>query len=188
MSPAAPSTTDFLTEPVRLSYVHVWEPFSQSGKPEDAKYSCQLLIPKSDKVTLARFDAAAEAAKVNGAHKFGGKVPKNLPTTMHDCDEEDDLDEKPENAGCYRVTVTTNTAPGIVDKAVQPILDQTQVYSGCWAKVALNASAYNTNGNKGITFYLRHIQKFSDDENLAGRSKPEDVFSPIEEDSEESLI
>jgi len=30
------------------------------------------------------------------------------------------------------------TAPQIVDKAVRPILDRGEVYSGCYARVSLN--------------------------------------------------
>ena len=38
----------------------------------------------------------------------------------------------------------------IVDRAVKPILDRSEVYSGCYARVSLNFYAFNSNGNKGI--------------------------------------
>lgn len=183
-----PSATKVLTGKVRLSYVHVFESYAQNPE-QDKKYSCVLLIPKSDKVTLAKIQRGFEAAAEAGKAKFNGKVPTNLKTTLHDCDEEDDLEASPENAGCYRMSVSSKTQPGIVDKDVNPIIDSTEVYSGCYARVSINAYAYNTNGNKGVTFGLNHIQKLADGDFLGGRSRAEDDFDPIDDDDEaESLI
>ena len=56
-----PSATKVITSKVRLSYVHIWEAFSNT-EGQDPKYSCVLLIPKSDKVTIAKLRAAQQAA------------------------------------------------------------------------------------------------------------------------------
>lgn len=185
------NTTKVVTGKVRLSYVHVFEPFSNSDdQPE--KYSCVILIPKSDTKTLGAIkkaqDAAAEAGK---AKTFNGKIPANLKTTLHDGDEEGDLERNPEYAGHMFMSVSSKTKPGIVDRNVQPILDSTEVYSGCYARVSINAFAYNTQGNRGISFGLNHIQKLEDGDYLGGRSRAEDDFEPLDEDgddSDESLI
>ena len=44
--------TKVITGTVRLSYANIWEPKSIKGSA--AKYSVSLLIPKSDKATLAK--------------------------------------------------------------------------------------------------------------------------------------
>lgn len=181
--------TQVTTGRVRLSFVHVFEPFAQQPGQEP-KYSCVLMIPKSDKATLAKIrtaiDAAAEAGK---ASKFGGKIPPNLSTTLHDADEESDLERYPEFAGHYTMSVSSKVKPGIVDANVNPILDSTEVYSGCFARVQIGAFAYNTNGNRGVSFGLNHIQKLADGDYLGGRTRAEDVFEPIEDETEaDSLI
>ena len=48
--------TKVITGTVRLSYANIWEPKSIKGGA--AKYSVSLLIPKSDKVTLAKIQTA----------------------------------------------------------------------------------------------------------------------------------
>jgi hypothetical protein len=183
------SDTKVVTGKVRLSYVHVFEPYSQDGD-DDGKYSCVLLIPKSDKVTLGKIDKAIKAATEAGKNsRFDGKMPNNLQITLHDGDEEGDLERNPEYEGHMFMSVSSKTRPNIVDQAVNPILDSTEVYSGCYARVSINAFPYNYKGKKGISFGLNHIQKLADGDFLGGRSRAEDDFDPIAgDDDAESLI
>ena len=67
------SKTKVVTGTVRLSYANVWEPKSINGSAE--KYSVSLIIPKSDKKTIAAINAAVDAAIEEGLAKFGGKKP-----------------------------------------------------------------------------------------------------------------
>lgn len=189
MSPAATAApTKVVTGPVRLSYVHLFEPYSNSDDQE-AKYSCVLLIPKEDTKTLNRIKKAiAAAAEAGKASKFNGSVPKNLKTTLRDGDEEGDLDKNPEYEGHMFMSVTSKTRPGIVDKDVDPILDSTEVYSGCYARVSINAFAYNTQGNRGVSFGLNHVQKVRDGDFLGGRSRAEDDFEAYEDEDGDDLI
>ena len=58
------SATQITTGKVRFSYAYLFTPrASQDGGA--AKYSVTLLIPKSDKATLAKINKAIEAAKAN---------------------------------------------------------------------------------------------------------------------------
>ena len=52
----------------------------------------------------------------------------------------------------------------MVDENVAPILDRSEVYSGCYARVSLSFYAFNTNGNKGVACRLGNIQKLRDGE------------------------
>ena len=67
-------------------------------------------------------------------------------------------------------------------RAVKPILDRGEVYSGCYARVSLNFYAFNSNGNKGIACGLGNIQKIRDGESLGGKTSAADDFSTVEED------
>lgn len=175
----AMNATKVVTGKVRLSYAHVWEPVSiNDSKP---KYSVSLVIPKSDKETIKAINAAVDAAIEEGIAKFGGKKPNKaaLKLPLRDGDTERD-DEVYKN--CFFVNANSTTAPQIVDRSVQPILDREEVYSGCYARVSINFYAYNTNGNKGIACGLGNIQKIADGEALGGRTTAKDDFSSIEDE------
>jgi hypothetical protein len=173
------NATKVVTGKVRLSYAHVWEPVSiNDSKP---KYSVSLVIPKSGKETIKAINAAVDAAIEEGIAKFGGKKPNKaaLKLPLRDGDTERD-DEVYKN--CFFVNANSTTAPQIVDRSVQPILDREEVYSGCYARVSINFYAYNTNGNKGIACGLGNIQKIADGEPLGGRTTAKDDFSSLEDE------
>ena len=175
----AMNATKVVTGKVRLSYAHVWEPVSiNDSKP---KYSVSLVIPKSDKETIKKINAAVDAAIEEGIAKFGGKKPNKaaLKLPLRDGDTERD-DEVYKN--CFFVNANSTMAPQIVDRTVQPILDREEVYSGCYARVSINFYAYNTNGNKGIACGLGNIQKIADGEPLGGRTSAKDDFSSLEDE------
>ena len=159
--------TKVVTGVVRLSYANVWEPVSiKGGTP---KFSASLIIPKDDEKTLAAINAAIDAAIQDGVSKFGGKIPNRaaLKLPLRDGDiERDDEAYK----GSYFVNANSTTAPQIVDRAVQPILDRGEVYSGCYARVSINFYAFNTNGNRGVACGLGNIQKVKDGDPLSGKS------------------
>lgn len=184
--------TKVVTGKVRLSYAHLFEPYAQD-ETQTAKYSTMILVPKTDKKTIKAIEEAQQNALQNGkATKFNGSIPKSWKNTFRDADEEyetedkDAADYRPEMKGMMFMTVSSNTRPGIVDRAVQPILDATEVYSGCYARLSLNAAAFNTQGNKGVTFFVNHVQKLADGEALGGRSRAEDEFDAL--DDEDDLI
>ena len=159
--------TKVVTGVVRLSYANVWEPVSiKGGTP---KFSVSLIIPKDDEKTLAAINAAIDAAIQDGVSKFGGKIPNRaalkLPLRDGDIERDDEA-----YIGCYFVNANSTTAPQIVDRAVQPILDRGEVYSGCYARVSINFYAFNTNGNRGVACGLGNIQKVKDGDPLSGKS------------------
>lgn len=61
--------------PCRLSYANIWEPKQVNGTG-DPKYSCCLLIKKSDTAAIAKLKAAIEAVK---------KDPKHWPAGAAQC-------------------------------------------------------------------------------------------------------
>jgi hypothetical protein len=167
--------TKVITGIVRLSYANVWEPKSINGGAE--KYSVSLIIPKSDTKTLNAINAAVNAAIEEGKGKFGGKIPNKttlkLPLRDGDIDRPDDE----AYANSYFINANSNTAPQIVDRNVNPILDRSEVYSGVYARVSINFYAFNSNGNKGIACGLGNIQKIRDGEPLGGRTNAADDFA-----------
>lgn len=163
----------------RLSYFHGWEPTSINGGPE--RYSVSVLIPKDDKETVKAINDAVDAAIEEGIAKFGGKKPNKaaIKLPLRDGDTERENEAYAEH---WFINANSKIAPQIVDKAVKPILDRDEVYSGCYARVSLNFYAFNSNGNKGIACGLGNIQKIRDGESLGGRSSAADDFSTEEDD------
>ena len=167
--------------PCRFSYLHCWEPDSVNGG--DPKYSVSAIIPKSDTKTVNAIKAAIEQAKKDSVSKWGGKVPANLKLPLRDGDIDRPDDEA--YAGCYFFNANSRQAPQVVDSKVQPILDQSEVYSGCYGKISVTFYGYNSNGNRGIAAGLGNIQKLKDGESLGGRTSAADDFQT--EDDEDFL-
>ena len=68
---AKQNNTKVVTGIVRLSYANIWDPKAPvSGG--DPRYSCSLIIPKSDKATVQKVEAAIEAAYKEGEAKLKG--------------------------------------------------------------------------------------------------------------------
>ena len=142
----------------RLSYFHGWEPVSINGGAE--KYSVSVLIPKTDTETVSAINAAIDAAIEEGVAKFGGKKPNKaaikLPLRDGDVERDDEAYK-----GHWFINANSTTAPQIVDRQVKPILDRSEVYSGCYARVSL---------------------KVRDGEPLGGKSTAADDFATLADD------
>ena len=173
------NNTKVVTGTVRLSYEHVWEPSSINGGEE--KYSASLIIPKSDKATVNAIQKAVDAAIEEGLAKFGGKKPNKaaikLPLRDGDVEREDEAYQN-----SFFVNANSRTAPQIVDRSVQPILDRSEVYSGCYIRASISFYAFNSNGNKGIACGLNNIQKIRDGEPLGGHANAADDFTTVEDE------
>ena len=164
--------------PCRFSYLHCWEPAAVNGG--EPKYSVSAIIDKKDTKTINAIKAAIEQAKKDSVSKWGGKVPGNLHLPLRDGDIDRPDDEA--YAGCYFFNANSRQAPQVVDAKVQPILDQSEVYSGCYGKISVTFYGYNANGNRGIAAGLGNIQKLKDGESLGGRSAADDFQTEEEDD------
>lgn len=177
--------TKVVTGKVRFSYAHIWEPHAiQEG--QEKKYSLCILIPKSDTTTLRKIKAAIEAAKEMGKEKWGGKIPANLKLPLRDGDEE--RPDQPEFAGHYFLNANSKQKPGIVDAQLNKILDQSEVYSGCYGRASINFYPFSVSGNRGVACGLNNIQKLADGEPLAGRSRPEEDFDAVDDAGDDDFL
>src|SRR5690625_3973684 len=169
--------TKVVTGEVRFSYLHVFEPHAVE-EGQEKKYSVSILIPKDDKETLARIKKAIENAIEASLPKWGGKKPANLKMPLRDGDT--DRPDQEEYKGHYFVNANSTFKPGVVDAQLNPIIDSTELYSGCYGRASINFYAYNVSGNRGIACGLNNLQKIRDGETLGGRSRAEDDFDVLE--------
>lgn len=178
------SDTKVVTGEVRLSYVHLLEPYAQN-EGQDPKYSCVILVPKSDEKTISAIKAAQKAALIQGKDsRFNGKIPQGWKNTFRDGDTDDSVDHErnPEYAGHMYMSVSSKTRPGIVDKALNPVLDADKIYSGLYARVSINCFPYSVQGNKGVSFGLNNVMIVRDGDYLGGRASAESDFADFKEE------
>lgn len=158
--------------PCKFGYLNCWRPGAQYGG--DQKYSVSAIISKEDVETMNRIYEAIEYVKEKSQQKWGGRIPNNLRSPIHDGDE-----EKPDNPNyhnCYYINAKSKDAPQVVDENVEPIRDQTKVYSGCCGNVSVIFYGYNFSGNKGIGAVLGNIQKLEDGEPFGGQISAKEDF------------
>ena len=75
-----------------------------------------------------------------------------------------------------------------MDNNVQPILEQSEVYSGCYGNISVNFYAYSKNGNKGIAAGLGNIQKLKDGESLGSSSTAAEDFDVVDVDEDDDFL
>ena len=154
------------------------------------KYSVCVMIPKSDTATVAAVKAAIEAATEEGLKtKFGGKKA-GLKKPLRDGDEKDEDGVRvkgDEFKDMYFLNASGFRQPIILDKNRNEVINKSEVYSGCWANVAINFYAYDAGTSKGIAAGLNAIRKLRDDENLGGGVSVESakgMFEDIEDEDD----
>ena len=153
-----------VTGKVRFSYVNVFVPVDK-GDCKTPKYSVSIIIPKSDKETIAKITKAYEDTKAGASAYFGGTVPKGLKGGLRDGDEEKD---DPAYAGSFFINANSAQKPGVVDQDLNPIMDMNEFYSGCYGRASITFYPYNAQGSKGIACGLNNVQKLEEGEKLGG--------------------
>ena len=114
-----------------------------------------------------------------------GKDKSKWPNLKLPFNNGDDKAHKyPEYAGKISIRATSKHQPGVVDAAVQPIMNQSDFYPGCFARMRVNAFTFD-NKQIGVSLGLNHIQKVKDGDPLGGggaRERVEEAFEAIEAD------
>ena len=171
---------------VRLSYCNLFQAKPPHNNPNgEPKFSCTILVPKTNTQAKAAIDAAiAQAIDAGVSKTWGGVRPPQPNVCVHDGDGVRPSDGSPYGEECKGMWVFTASAnedrpPFVVDGMVQKIIDPTQVYSGMWANVNINFFPYNSAGKKGIGCGLNGVQKVRDDVALTGQVTAEEAFSAI---------
>jgi hypothetical protein len=176
-------TSKVVTGKVRLSYANLFVPRAPNDNPTGPlKYSTTILIPKTDKKTLADIKAAQEFAI---ATKWP-KRPAKLQTTLHDGDGVREKNGEPYSDECkghWVMSVSSKLKPAVVGANLQPVMDAGDVKSGDYARVSINAYCYENSGNRGVSFGLNNVQKLETGEALStGQTRAQDDFTAVEED------
>lgn len=168
-----------ITSVVRFSYLNANEP-KASAEGATPKYSVSLIIPKSDTALIEKIQKAIEAAYKEGEFKLRGNGKTVPPLTgIKSCLRDGDVDrsEDPAYKDSYFINANSTTKPEVVDAALNPILDTSEIYSGIYGRASITFYAFNNNGNRGIACGLNHLQKIRDGEPLGSKASAETDFA-----------
>ena len=172
-------TTKVVTGVVRGSYLSLFvAKLPQEAKEGDVpQYSMTVLIPKTDLVTLKKLESAREVA-INT--KWPGKRPALVVSTLHDGDlpkPSNGEDFGDECKGHMVMAVASKYKPQVLDRDGNEIIDPSEVGSGDYFKVSLNAYGYDFKGKRGVAFGLGNCLFWEKGESLGGRSRATDDFA-----------
>ena len=176
--------TKVLTGEVRLSYVHLTQPY-QNKQGGDPRYQVTLLIPKTDTATKADIDASMAAAYEDGVvNKWKGARPQLKNALIYDGDgnKTDGTPFGPECKGHWVITASSSQTrkPQVVDISnINAELAPTDIYSGMYARVTLNFFSYDSHGSKGVGCGLWNVMKTRDGEELSGGASAASDFAGI---------
>lgn len=173
----------------RLSYPTLFVARKVNEDSDKKHYSLTLLIPKTDTATVAAVQAAINAAVQDGVERSVFKQTIDPAQTkyppLRDGDSMNSNGEPrgSEFAGHWFIAAKSPEArkPFVVNANVQKILDESEIYAGCYVNVALQFYAYShPTGGKGIAASFAGVQKAKDGEPLGGPSiEATDVFSAL---------
>lgn len=173
--------SEVLRTPIGLmSFPNLFTPKAvEAGK--EARYSMTLI-----------FDAAAQKSPEFAALKKAAgdaakeKWPKGLPANIRS-PFRDGAEKKFQGYGAGKVyiNVWSKDRPGVVDHVPQEITVPADVWAGQLARVTVRVFAYDTSGNKGVSFYLNNVQiTKSDMPRMDGKKDAMDEFGGVAPDDD----
>lgn len=168
--------SDRICTPVaRLSYPAIFHPGKPMNPNDEPKYGVELIFEKG--TNLDRLKAEAERVK---KAKWGDKEPKGLRWPFRDGSERQG--DGYEN--CTFIGARNSDKPKVVDADGEPIIDQSEVYGGCYVKALLTCYAYDKPTNKGVTFSLNAIQLWKEGEAFGNRVDAKKEFAVDDQDAD----
>lgn len=177
---------NIMTPNFRASYPKLFKPeLNQLSKKME--YSVVALFKKGDDLSALKKAAEEVLVKELGADR--ALWPKNLKSPFRDQGEREKLDKETgkmvlppgHEKGAIFITLKSTQKPGVVDKNVQPILDESEIYGGAICRSTVRPYYYDQAGNRGVAFGLQNVQKVSDGEPLGGgRVAATSEFAPVE--------
>jgi len=156
----------------KLMFLNLRQPrkIDPSNEQEQPKYQTTIVFDEEAQQT-AEFKKMRQAVK-KAAEARWGEIPKKMRSPFK---TPDDLENVPEGMqdGDVFVRLNSTSKPGVVDRNLEDILDDEQIYSGMYGRVNVQCYAWeHKQGGKGVSFGLGPVQKTGDGPRLGGGQKP----------------
>jgi hypothetical protein len=193
--------TYFITPEGRLSYLNVFKPrkrqAGEEGKPD--VYDGMIIMETPKKMSpmdLARYQKLKELCEKTRAEKWPKltsaiqgpfRTTEGLNSKLFHS-KPLDADKNPEYEGKLILkAVSYGRQPQLIGPDKEEIMEQSDLYSGCYGRFWVVAFAYENSGNKGISFSLQGVMKTKEGIPLGGSAgKALDAFAEIEGDDFET--
>ena len=147
-----------------LSFPSLFKARKNEMDPDkEPRFEADFII--QDAKTLKQLKAAAQEAAEG---KWGNKIPKGLRSPFKDGDDPK-KEDYPEYHGKTYIKAWSESRPGVCtmeDGTPVDVIDQNDVYAGCFVRVSVTAFAYEKSGNKGVSFQLNNVCKVKDGDSL----------------------
>lgn len=170
---------NLITPEFRVSFPFLFTPQKPMQANAKEKYSVVMLFPKEADLTLLK-DAVLKLI----VERYGADKAK-WPTLRTPFRDQGDRKLEGYTPGAIFMTASSIMLPGVVDHALQPILDPAQIYAGCYARASVQPFLYEARAdggsimNRGVSFGLQNVQKLRDGEPLGGRRPADMDFTPV---------
>ena len=155
---------NIMTPPCRLSFPHLFKPQDPLEPGGKAKYTATLLFNFFTDLDILK-QAASATAKGKWPDAFTDAGPK-LHNPFVDQKEKAKFDGYV--PGSLFITATSERRPAVVDTKMVPIVDEREVYPGCWVIAFVRPFPFDVRLKKGVSFGLQHLMKIADDNELGG--------------------
>lgn len=175
----------FVTPLFRVAFPKLFKP--EAFGDGDPSYSVVMLFDKNTDISAvenalkkaAQRQWGSEAAKVYASIK---KDPRRWP--IHDGDDKSDIAGY--EGSMYINAKNKKNRPGVYNARVQPVLDESEVYAGCYAVAEVLPYAYDNKFGKGFGFTLLQIQKKKEGERFTRQTDPNSIFEAEDDGSDDS--
>lgn len=169
----------FVSPKVRLQYVNVAKP-DEGHKFSRGNYNVTALLPKKDKKGLQLlYDAIADVAgiDVNDIDDLEKHPLLDGKGRLRDGDAKQNAKKEGHPGNYIFIVSSSNPIDCYVENDDGEVVDcdAKEIYSGCWAKLALQPAMYEEGE---VTFYLQGIVKVDDDSRFSsGRTDTKQLFA-----------
>jgi hypothetical protein len=167
-----------LTPKFRGVFVSVFKASAMKGQVgAKPKFSIKAAFPPDADLSALK----KEAAEV-GTEKWGAQLPKLMRNPFR---KNEDLENPvvgiPDDWVIMTFSANEDRRPGIVNARNEDIIDESEAYSGAYYRAQVRAFAYDSAGNKGVSFGLQNVQKMAEGDPLGGRIPASKAFEAVEE-------
>lgn len=165
-----------IIENVRCDWVFLLEP------NKNDKYGVCAMLPKGS-AQEKQVQAAVDKAKATGiaAGKFteANTKSQSFKPCLRDGDEEIETEDRPKHyTGMMFINASNDSQPGLVGPDNKPLLDSSQVYSGCYFHLDVSFYPFShPKGGKGVGCGLNNAMFVKPGDRLDGRQSAEAAFA-----------
>ena len=169
------------------AFVHVFKAQPAMEKGKEDQFSATFLWDENDS-KLAKLKKAIEDVAIA---KFGKDAPKKLAngqlrSPIRPGSDKEGTNAEDDFAGKVFLTARSTDKPEVVDADCEPVMSQSEVYSGCIARADVWLFAYDAKGNRGVSCILNSFQKLDEGDRKSGR-RPASAAFGVDEDDDEAI-